>query len=92
MEFLANLMREPGCSGGLIAGDFNAITPEDHALLDKKGLLDAWVALYGKKGLDGATLGVGNDGLGPGKLDKIAMLGIELISAPDVRRVPDVER
>ena len=80
MEFLANLLREPGCSGGLIAGDFNAITPEDHALLDKNGLLDAWVALHGKKELDGATWGVGverNDGLGPGRLDKIAMLGIE---------------
>ena len=76
MEILANLLREPGCGGGLIAGDFNATSPEDHALLDKNGLVDAWVTLHGKKGLDGATWGVGverHDGLGPGRLDKVAM-------------------
>jgi tyrosyl-DNA phosphodiesterase 2 len=80
MEILANLLREPGCGGGLIAGDFNANSPEDHALLDKNGLVDAWVALHGREGLDGATWGVGverHDGLGPGRLDKVAMLGVE---------------
>ena len=80
MEILANLLREPGCGGGLIAGDFNAISPEDHTLLNKNGLVDAWVALHGRKGLDGATWGAGvkrRDGLGPGKLDKVAMLGVE---------------
>ena len=81
MEILANLLREPGCSGGLIAGDFNAISPEDHALLDKNGLVDAWVALHGKERLDGATWGVEgmkrHDGLEPGRLDKAAMLGVE---------------
>ncbi|KAG1768251.1 hypothetical protein EV702DRAFT_979560, partial [Suillus placidus] len=71
MGILANLLRKPGCGGGLIAGDFNAISPEDHALLDKNGLVDAWVALRGKKGLDGAMWGAGverHDGLGPGRL------------------------
>jgi tyrosyl-DNA phosphodiesterase 2 len=29
MEILANVLREPGCGGGIIAGDFNAISPED---------------------------------------------------------------
>lgn len=80
MEILANLLREPGCGGGLIAGDFNAISPEDHALLDKNGLVDTWVALHGEKGLDGATWGVEvkrHDGLGAGRLDKVAMLGLE---------------
>ena len=80
MEILANLLREPGCGGGLIAGDFNAISPEDDALLDKNGLVDAWVALHGKKGLKGATWGVGverHDGLGPRRLDKVAMSGVE---------------
>jgi len=80
MEILANLLREPGCGGGLIAGDFNAISPEDHALLDKNGLVDAWVALHGKNGLDGATWGVGverHNRWGPGRLDKVAMLGVD---------------
>ncbi|RXW18289.1 hypothetical protein EST38_g7575 [Candolleomyces aberdarensis] len=80
MAIIANLLREPGCGGGLVAGDFNAISPEDHALLDENGLVDAWLALHGKEGLDGATWGVGvkrRDGLGPGRLDKVAMLGVE---------------
>jgi tyrosyl-DNA phosphodiesterase 2 len=55
MDILACLLREPGCGGGLVAGDFNAISPEDHTLLDKNGLVDAWLALHGKEGLDGAT-------------------------------------
>lgn len=80
MKIVADLLREPGCGGGLIAGDFNAISPKDHALLDNNGLEDAWIALHGKEGPDGATRGVRverHDGLGPGRLDKVAMLGVE---------------
>jgi len=80
LEILANLLRKPGCGGGLIAGDFNAISSEDHALLDKNRLVDAWVALHGGKGFDGATWGVDrerNPRLGPGRLDKVAMLGVQ---------------
>jgi len=79
MEILADVLREPGCGGGIIAGDFNAISPEDDGLVDKNKLVDAWVALHGKADLDGATWGVGverRDGLGPGRLDKVAMLGL----------------
>lgn len=80
MEILANVLREPGCSGGIIAGDFNAISPEDDGLVDKNELVDAWVALHGRAGLDGATWGVGveqRDGMGPGRLDKVAMMGLK---------------
>jgi tyrosyl-DNA phosphodiesterase 2 len=80
MEILANVLREPGCSGGIIAGDFNAISPEDNGLVDKNELVDAWVALYGRADRDGATWGVGverRDGLGPGRLDKVAMMGLK---------------
>jgi len=80
MMVLAGLLREPGCSGGIIAGDFNAIFTDDHALVDKHELVDAWVALHGgTTGPDGgATWGVGvdlEDGLKPGRLDKVVMLG-----------------
>ena len=78
IEILANILREPGCSGGIIAGDFNAISPEDDELVDKNELVDAWVALHGRA--DGATWGVGverRDGLGPGRLDKVAMRGLK---------------
>lgn len=80
VKILSDLLREPGCGGGLIAGDFNAISPEDHTLLDKNELVDAWVKLHGEQGLDGATWGIGvdrQDGLGPGRLDKVAMLGVQ---------------
>jgi len=81
MHELAGVLREPGCSGGIIAGDFNAILPEDHRLLDEYGLLDAWVALHGNTRPDGgATWGVGvglEDGLKAGRLDKVAVLGLK---------------
>ena len=80
MEILANILREPGCSGGIIAGDFNAISPEDAGLVDKNELIDAWVALHGRADSDGATWGVGverQDGLGRGRLDKVAMMGLK---------------
>ena len=80
MEILADVLREPGCSGGIIAGDFNAISSEDAGLVDKNELVDAWVALHGRADSDGATWGVGaerRDGLGRGRLDKVAMMGLK---------------
>ena len=77
---LADLLREPGCKGGVIAGDFNAIYPEDHTLVDEHELLDAWVALHGSTGSDGATWGVGVElegGRKPKRLDKVVMLGLK---------------
>jgi tyrosyl-DNA phosphodiesterase 2 len=80
MEILADVLREPGCGGGIIAGDFNAISPEDDGLVDKNKLVDAWIALHGRADPDGATWGVGverQDGMGPGRLDKVAMMGLQ---------------
>ncbi|KAN0140416.1 Endonuclease/exonuclease/phosphatase [Lactarius tabidus] len=78
---LDRLLREGGCSGGVIAGDFNAIDPNDRTLVEKHGLVDAWVKLYGRTtGHDGATWGVGvelENGLKPSRLDKVVMLGLE---------------
>jgi len=88
LEILANVLREPGCSGGVIAGDFNAISPEDHGLVDKNGLVDAWVALNGRSDAGGATWGVGverRNGLGPGRLDKVAMIGLKVIEMQVLR-------
>ena len=83
MRILAGLLREPGCSGGVVAGDFNAIDPLDETLVDKHALVDAWVALRGTAA-GGATWGVGVerefddvDGRRPGRLDKVVMLGVQ---------------
>ena len=81
MDVLAGLLREPGCSGGIIAGDFNAVYPRDHKLIDEHGLVDAWVALHGPDG--GATWGHWGvpveieDEFEPGRLDKVVMLGLQ---------------
>jgi tyrosyl-DNA phosphodiesterase 2 len=81
MYELAGVLREPRSSGGIIAGDFNAILPEDHKLVDKLELLDAWVALHGStRPGGGATWGVGvghKGGLKAGRLDKVVMLGLK---------------
>ncbi|KAG1739435.1 Endonuclease/exonuclease/phosphatase [Suillus paluster] len=79
IKMLADVLREPGCGGGIIAGDFNAISPKDEGLVDENDLVDAWVALHGRAGPGGATWGVGverQDGLGPARLDKVAMMGL----------------
>src|SRR5438270_826502 len=47
LEIVAKVLREPGCSGGFIGGDFNSISPGDDELVDKNGLVDAWLALHG---------------------------------------------
>lgn len=77
MEVLASALREPGCSGGIIAGDFNAISPADDELIDKHELIDAWVALNGRTGPGGSTWGDGverQDRSKVRRLDKISML------------------
>ncbi|CAG8760622.1 15473_t:CDS:1, partial [Acaulospora colombiana] len=77
MEILANVLREPGCSGGIIAGDFNAIRPEDDGLVDKNKLVDAWVALHGRADPDGVTWGINAERQGVRRLDKVVMVGLE---------------
>lgn len=91
LEILSAVLREPGCDGGIIAGDFNAISREDDALVDKNGLVDAWVALRGSADPDGGTWGVGVVRR-PGRLDKVAMVGLEAeeieVLRPGVIEVP----
>lgn len=80
MDMLTNYLREPGCVHGIIAGDFNAVRPEDKKLVDRsKGLLDAWEELHGTAGPNGHTWGVGAElrgGLQSGRLDKVVMMGL----------------
>lgn len=80
MEILANILREPGCSGRIIGSDFNPISPEDDDLIDKNELVDAWVAFLGRADPGGATWDIGVerwDGLGPRRLDKVAMMSLK---------------
>ncbi|EDR06194.1 uncharacterized protein LACBIDRAFT_329000 [Laccaria bicolor S238N-H82] len=81
MDVLARLLREPGCSGAIIAGDFNAVYPRDHQLIDDHELVDAWVALHGRDGGDtwghwGVPVEI-EDEFEPGRLDKVVMLGMK---------------
>lgn len=81
IQILADMLREPGCKGGIIAGDFNAISPKDHELVSENRLVDAWEALRGTDatGGDGATWGTGLQQASrrsPGRLDKIVMTGL----------------
>ena len=100
MDMLTNYLHEPGCAHGIIAGDFNAVRPEDEKLVDKsKGLLDAWEELHGTAGPNGRTWAVGaelREGLQPGRLDKVVMMGltpkdIEVLR-PGSIRVPELDR
>jgi tyrosyl-DNA phosphodiesterase 2 len=80
---LANVIREPRCSGGVLAGTFNAMQLDDHQLPDKNGLTDAWVALHGTSASGGDTWNVGVihwEGIGGHRLDKVAMMGVWILS------------
>ena len=94
VRLLNDLLREDGSSGGVIAGDFNAIYPEDDTLADEHGLVDAWVALQQRSRTapdaddGGATWGVGvelEDGQKPLRLDKVVMLGLEPVEIEVLR-------
>ncbi|KAK8144993.1 hypothetical protein G3M48_005072 [Beauveria asiatica] len=76
---LTNSLHEPGCSGGLIAGDFNATTDKHDSLIEVNGLQDAWLSLYGDKEPNAPTWSVGrrrDPRYEPSRLDKIAMVGL----------------
>ncbi|TRM57842.1 hypothetical protein BD626DRAFT_513683 [Schizophyllum amplum] len=64
---------------------------KDDGLVEENGLVDAWVALHGTEQA-GATWGVGverRDGLGPGRLDKVAMMGVEAeVLRPGLIEIP----
>jgi tyrosyl-DNA phosphodiesterase 2 len=80
MDVLTNYLREPGCVHGIIAGDFNAVRPEDEKLVDKKkGMLDAWEELHGTAGPNGHIWGVGaerREGLQRRRLERVVMMGL----------------
>ncbi|KAL8382187.1 hypothetical protein RB595_006122 [Gaeumannomyces hyphopodioides] len=78
LKRLASALREPGCGGRLIVGDFNAITEEDDGLLRENGLQDAWLTLHGGAGKPGATWNVSRRDFRfePARLDKVAVVGL----------------
>lgn len=74
LSITAEMLRET--RKGLIAGDFNPVLPEDKTLVADNGLVDAWVKLHDSE--PGFTWGVsGKQAFPPGRLDKIAMLGLQ---------------
>ena len=84
MEGVAQILREPGCSAGVVAGDFNAIGPKDDALVEEHGLVDAWltsrVHMTQAGNPDGYTWGVDaalRNVCATGRLDKVALLGLK---------------
>jgi tyrosyl-DNA phosphodiesterase 2 len=79
LKKLASVLRELGCSGGLIAGDFNAVSSEDHKLIGENGLEDVWLSLHGSTDPDAPTWSVGrrrDPEFEPKRLDKVEMVGL----------------
>lgn len=80
LHWLANTLSDDGCSGGLIAGDFNAVTPKDDGLLPMNNIEDAWLSLHGDQHPNACTWSMprrhGFTYPPPGRLDKVAMRGL----------------
>lgn len=88
VELVAGLLREPGCIGGIVAGDFNAISPKDDELLGNNGLVDAWLSLGHS---DGSAWGAGRAGSRGKRLDKIATLGPIKVEEMEIVRPGTIE-
>ena len=79
LKQLTHLLHDPGCSGGLIVGDFNSISDEDHELIEKNGLEDAWLKLHGDTNPDAPTWNAGrtqDSKYEPRRMDKLATVGL----------------
>jgi tyrosyl-DNA phosphodiesterase 2 len=74
IKILAHNTQKSKYAQGIIAGDFNAITSQDHKLIDENGLRDQWLKLNDKDA-DGDTWS--NSHGEAGRLDKITMIGLE---------------
>lgn len=89
----ASLLRAAGVGRGLIAGDWNPVSPEDATLVQENSLVDAWERLH--PGEDGCTWGLEGKGapFPPGRLDKVAMLGLEPVDItlihPEITMPPE---
>lgn len=80
LKQLSSVLHEPGCSGGLIVGDFNSVTDDDRLLIEENKLKDAWLTLHGDTKPDAPTWSVGrrrDPRYEPSRLDKVAMVGLE---------------
>ncbi|KAM0355698.1 hypothetical protein ACHAPU_000083 [Fusarium lateritium] len=76
LSIVANLLREAG--HGLVAGDFNAVLPQDDTLIQDNRLVDAWIELHEHD--SGLTWGVdGKQRFPAGRLDKVAIFGLRAI-------------
>ncbi|KAL1890973.1 hypothetical protein Sste5346_007970 [Sporothrix stenoceras] len=64
--------------GGIVAGDFNPVLPEDLTLVQENDLADCWTQLRGDAGaFPGYTWGIdGTAPFPPARLDKIAYWGV----------------
>lgn len=70
--------------GGLVAGDFNSVLPEDDKLISANRLVDAWTELHPSEA--GFTWGLdGNQPFPPNRLDKVAVVGLK---AYDIQVIP----
>ncbi|KAK0372505.1 hypothetical protein CLIM01_10128 [Colletotrichum limetticola] len=74
LQCVGSLLHDVG--HGLVAGDFNPVTPHiDASLVEDNGLLDAWKELKGEE--TGYTWGVnGTERFPANRMDKVAMVGL----------------
>ncbi|KAK7052010.1 hypothetical protein R3P38DRAFT_1633159 [Favolaschia claudopus] len=89
---LANVLREPEYSGGgVIAGDFDTIFPEEERFFGEHSLVDAWTALHGSAAAVNRRASWGSQSVGRKRVDRVVMLGlkphqIELIRLSPIER------
>lgn len=82
----ADLLREEGIHAGIVAGDMNAITPDDTLIHEAAGLADAWSG--DNEDTDALTWGFQpSSEFPPGRLDKILYAASEHCTVDEPERV-----
>lgn len=78
MEIVSQMLHAHDVRGGIVAGDFNPVLPEDNTLVEDNDLADCWTQLRGDATeFPGHTWGIdGTQRFPPTRLDKIAYWGV----------------
>ncbi|KAF8806957.1 hypothetical protein BYT27DRAFT_7100795 [Phlegmacium glaucopus] len=87
LEMCSRFLRLGGMTGGVIAGDMNAIMPEDEGMEKEVGLRDAWRKGTGESGKTWGYQGQNAGGFPCGRLDRVFYLPGRGYKVDEPRRI-----
>jgi len=87
LEMCSRFLRLGGVTGGVVAGDMNAIMPEDEGIEKQAGLRDAWRKGAAESGKTWGYQGQNAEGYPCGRLDRVFYLPGQGYKVDEPRRI-----